>query len=376
VAISFAEPAARPRLWKLDHVRAFATGTARGQTWTEQDLDDIVRNQTLYGDKVKPAVVIGHEEQQPLTAGMPSTVTQNTGEPAFGRVVAARKVYETVDGRRQAQLDLDLDDVPDWLAALIRGKAYSRVSVELYDDPPDGLAGAKGPILRRVAFLGGEIPQVKTLADLPMPMFQYSERPFVTPPRRRLTLLSTTRRGGCSVVTFAETATVDDMTATDTPSFDRTEAINKLTNLGMDRTVAEELSTDALAEAIRCMTSPAAPPDTDGLDFDERLVSGYGTANAAALARQGMDPAKFAEGFRAFRKVHAREFAGSRCGEAARAYAPHVFKRGRFGEATARDEDTAVDTRRPKVELGDPVGTPRDDGRATDHQPRKAIFRR
>jgi hypothetical protein len=44
----------------------------------------------------------------------------------------------------------------------------------VYDEPPRGIKG-KGKMLRRVAFLGGDIPQIKGLDDIPMPE-AHSER--------------------------------------------------------------------------------------------------------------------------------------------------------------------------------------------------------
>ncbi len=60
------------------------------------------------------------------------------------------------------------------IASLLGGKTYRRVSAEIYDEPPDGLPPdpdtglpPTGKMLRRVAFLGGDIPEVKGLGDIP-----------------------------------------------------------------------------------------------------------------------------------------------------------------------------------------------------------------
>src|SRR5262245_23824731 len=96
--------------------------------------------------------VPGHEEDEALL--------KRTDLPAMGRVVNLWR-----DGTK---LVADFDDVPQLVEDLIKQKAYSKVSAEFYDDL---LAGGQnyGAALRRVAFLGAEIPEVKTLSDIPTP---------------------------------------------------------------------------------------------------------------------------------------------------------------------------------------------------------------
>lgn len=147
-------------------VRLFGTGEVRGDRWDEGDVDAIVRNGKLLSEYLKPTVVIGHEEEQPLVEGMPPTWVDNTGQPAFGVIRNLRKEPGPFPVG-------DLCDVPDWLFWLIRNKAYRTVSAEVYpaDSPPEGLPPElqdkiQGPVLRRVSLLGGEIPQWKTLRDM------------------------------------------------------------------------------------------------------------------------------------------------------------------------------------------------------------------
>jgi hypothetical protein len=188
-------------LQTLQGVRVFAAGKARGEDWTEQDIDKIVRNWKLYADLLKPPAVIGHEESQPLAEGLPATGTTNTGEPCFGVAANVRKEYQDVRGKKVPTLVADFEDVPGWFASLIRGKAYRTVSAELYPEPPEGFDKADGPMLRRVSFLGGELPQIKTLGDLPLPEYrQYAERAAVA---GETTFDRVERRGGM-ILTFSE----------------------------------------------------------------------------------------------------------------------------------------------------------------------------
>jgi hypothetical protein len=102
---------------------------------------------------VENPIVIGHEEDQPLN---------NTGMPAFGWVTALR--------RKGRKLFADIVNVFPAIAKLVRAKAYKHVSPEIYDPDklPEGVP-AKGHMLRRLALLGGELPHIKSLADLPEP---------------------------------------------------------------------------------------------------------------------------------------------------------------------------------------------------------------
>jgi hypothetical protein len=61
--------------------------------------------------------------------------------------------------------------VANWVA----GKGLRKCSSEIYDDFEDQ-GKMHGKVLRRIALLGSEQPQIKTLADLPMPVKQFSEK--------------------------------------------------------------------------------------------------------------------------------------------------------------------------------------------------------
>jgi len=141
----------------------FAAGNHRGEYYSLRDLDDMARNHNLARGIVDNPLVIGHEEDQPLSEGViPAASLKNTGIPAMG--------WATRVWRSGLKLLADFADVPAIVANAIAAKAYRKVSSEVYDEPPAGSpAGCKGKMLRRVALLGGELPQIKTLADLPQP---------------------------------------------------------------------------------------------------------------------------------------------------------------------------------------------------------------
>jgi hypothetical protein len=107
---------------------------------------------------VENPVVVGHEEDQDFT-----------GMPAVGWVVGLR--------RRGNKLFADLTQIFPQIADLVEAGSYKHVSAEVYprDSPPEGVP-ASGCMLRRVALLGGALPHLKSLADLPKPIRRLSER--------------------------------------------------------------------------------------------------------------------------------------------------------------------------------------------------------
>lgn len=152
--------------YACNKVEVFAAGTHRGREYTEADLQQMVDNFRQYSTGpnalLKPPAVLGHEEHQELL--------QNSGLPAAGWVVSLWK--------EGPKLMAKVAGIPDKIAKLINQQSYRKVSAEIYDEPPEGIPG-KGMMLRRIALLGGEIPQVKTLADLPAAQLEkYREAAF------------------------------------------------------------------------------------------------------------------------------------------------------------------------------------------------------
>lgn len=104
-----------------------------------------------------PTVVLGHEENDDPAKFWASV---STGVPSVGVVADLRRDGDLLKAK--------LTDLFPLVLKAVKAKAYRKVSAEIYDDFED--QGERyGLALRRIAFLGGEIPQVKELADLPMP---------------------------------------------------------------------------------------------------------------------------------------------------------------------------------------------------------------
>jgi hypothetical protein len=150
--------------YQLSNVEIFATGVERQKNYTDADLRDVVRNFDLFSSPDAPKVylhvpvVIGHDEEQ---EGHLEEYLKRTDLPAAGWVCALRT--------KPGKLLADFDYVAPEMAELFRTKKFRMFSAEVYDAVPAGLPGGYGKMLRRVAALGAEIPQVKGLAEAPMP---------------------------------------------------------------------------------------------------------------------------------------------------------------------------------------------------------------
>jgi hypothetical protein len=187
----------------IPDVEIFQDGDWQGDTYTTADLDEIVRNYYEHRDLIEPPVKIGHEEDQSLL--------DNSGIPAVGYVRALR--------RRGHKLFADLSQIFPQIADLVEARAYRKVSAELYppDKPPEGVP-MKGWGLKAVSLLGGRLPYIKTLADLPKPVRRLSERLRRHSPR--MVHLQSSRRvwhntAARTVVCFSEVRQMADSTLRD-----------------------------------------------------------------------------------------------------------------------------------------------------------------
>lgn len=222
----------------LDRVEIFAAGNHRGKVYTTRDLDDMVdafrRYSRPQGSKGAPLVVpavIGHDE------AAEQTLLQQTGLPAAAWCTDLWREGDVLCAR--------LDDLAPEVARLIAARRYRRVSAEIYDRHPAGLptAGLAKRMLRRIAFLGGEIPQVKTLADIPIP---HSESWSGSAARRitRLRAVEVIRRPRAeSFLVFSEVVPMD-----------KDALLAQLQKLGTDTSALAACDEGALSEMVRVLT--------------------------------------------------------------------------------------------------------------------------
>lgn len=135
----------------------FATGKWGGYDWTVDHLDAIAENFRKLREWIKPPLKLGHADKQFLA--------QQDGQPALGFVDSVR--------REGTKLLATVKGVPKALRDLVKAGRYRRVSAELYpafettSAEANLKSGAKGPTLQAVALLGADVPEVKTLEDLP-----------------------------------------------------------------------------------------------------------------------------------------------------------------------------------------------------------------
>jgi hypothetical protein len=138
----------------------FEIGTHRGQPYTGGHIEAIAENfkRFYFTDPIPllvPPAVIGHEEDQ--------EVLKRSDLPAGGWVTRC-----WVDGTK---LKVNIGEIPALVMYWIKTGRIRTVSAEIYTDSGDaGLPPGHGPTLRRIALLGGDIPQVKTLSRLKVPV--------------------------------------------------------------------------------------------------------------------------------------------------------------------------------------------------------------
>jgi len=183
------------RGFSVKNIELFQAGTRKGREYTEQDIDDIIRNFRQFSSGPKaifiPAGKIGHEEGQEFTgvprignvtdvwkAIVPCKWCDHSGQmEIYGRKQPCPCCY----GRgKRVVLAGDVQGVPKKIAHCIEKGLYDDVSAEIYDEnaPPEGVP-AKGKMLRAVSFQGGELAQVKSL-DNYLEATDYSEFGEVT----------------------------------------------------------------------------------------------------------------------------------------------------------------------------------------------------
>lgn len=152
----------------------FEIGTHKGLPYDGRDNALIAANfDRFYRAKpqplLQPPAVIGHEEDL--------EVLKRTDLPAAGWVTAVKAVG--------TKLFCDLEEMPALAAYWIKKGLIRTVSAEIYEDSGvAGLPAGFGPTLRRVALVGGDIPQVKTIARLKLPVPESRATTFTEGGRR------------------------------------------------------------------------------------------------------------------------------------------------------------------------------------------------
>lgn len=166
-------------------VDIFPTGVHRDKPWTIREIDAAIKNFERFSSGPNPIHevpdVIGHDE---------ADLEGTTDKPASGWY---RRLYKELQpcglckGRgkgcercwgtgKQWMLKGDLEEIPAAAQKKFDSGEHPHTSAEFYPSPASlGLPG-EGPVLRRVAALGGEPPEVKGMPRRP-PVEKYSEWP-------------------------------------------------------------------------------------------------------------------------------------------------------------------------------------------------------
>ena len=156
----------------------FEIGTHKGLPYTGTNLQSISDNfkRFYFSDPVPllmPPAVVGHEEDQ--------EILKRSDLPAAGWVKAC-----FLDGTK---LKATIGEIPGQVMLWIKRGLLRTLSAEIYEDSGDaGLPEGHGPTLRRVAFIGGDVPQVKTLARLKIPKPEKNYKQFNEDRVKRITI--------------------------------------------------------------------------------------------------------------------------------------------------------------------------------------------
>jgi len=134
---------------EIKGVEIFSTGNWNGDSYSDSDLDAIVAGFNETKAQLKPYLKLGHGEAQKLLKA--------DELPSAGFIT---NVY-----RSGQKVLADFSNIPKKIYELMKKKAYSRVSVELYKDMKIG-EKVHAWALKAVALLGGETPAVHSLDDI------------------------------------------------------------------------------------------------------------------------------------------------------------------------------------------------------------------
>lgn len=234
-------------------------GEHRSKPYTTRDLDDMVSNFQRYSTgedaRLEVPAVIGHGEDQEKLKQLKEQDPDEEDEDELSKsdIPAAgwcKRIY-----REGNILKGDFSDVNPDVAKLIKGKRYKKISAEIYDEEQHPFKG-KGKMLRRVALLGGDLPQVKGLKSIPMPE-AHSERFDNSPPTVLKFSESRRSKGGYWTI-FSEVSPM-------TPE----EILQKLATMGVNAEVLQGCSPEALAEMLRVLEAAKQKPPEEMDEEDE-----------------------------------------------------------------------------------------------------------
>lgn len=133
----------------IQGVEVFSAGLWNGDEYTTRDLDEMVAAFEENKKYIRPALKLGHDDNQALL--------QRDGMPAAGWV---GKLY-----RKGKKLLADFEEIPGKIYELLKRGAYKKVSSEIWwNTNVNGKAYRR--LLTGIALLGADMPGVMNLADI------------------------------------------------------------------------------------------------------------------------------------------------------------------------------------------------------------------
>jgi hypothetical protein len=139
----------KPKMFEIDNVEIFEVGNWNGDTYSESDLDNIIKAFSDLNGTIKPYVKLGHDDNQMLL--------QKDGLPAAGWIKELK--------RNGGKLLAKFSEVPEKIYELLKRKAYNRVSSEIFWNLKKDNKNYPR-VLKAVALLGGDTPAVTSLNDI------------------------------------------------------------------------------------------------------------------------------------------------------------------------------------------------------------------
>lgn len=134
----------------LKNVEIMEVGIHNGKTFNREDLKNIVEAFQVTKFELKPMAKLGHSNILPLASGM----------PAVGWIEAIRL---NSDGNK---ILADFEDIPSKVGDMLENKMFRRISSEFIRFYVDEQGNRHDRVLKGVAFLGADIPAIKTLQDV------------------------------------------------------------------------------------------------------------------------------------------------------------------------------------------------------------------
>ena len=130
-------------------IEIFAKGIWNDSRFTESDIDKLVEDTNASIHLLHPPLKLGHDGKQKLV--------KDSGMPSIGWIASVSKHGDKILAH--------VKGIPEQIHSLL-GKAYRRVSVELFRDWRNPENGKLMSVIKGLALLGADLPAVTTLKDV------------------------------------------------------------------------------------------------------------------------------------------------------------------------------------------------------------------